>query len=110
MDPPDLDPKTGPKIGLKSAKNRIRCWTSFGTSCGGAFWAILRASLGPRSAQEAPRGAQEGQQELQESKKTIFKKVVFAGDYLHFFALEASQRTPKPQKKGSKLDPKNNKF
>ena len=30
----------------------------------------------------------------------IFKKVVFALDYLHFFALEASQRTPKPQKKG----------
>ena len=49
-------------------------------------------------------------QSFKDQKSYIFKKVVFVGDCLHFFALEASQRTPKPQKKGSKIDPKINKF
>ena len=71
-DPSVLGPRTGPKIGETTAKNRLRfldkCWDQFRAD----FGAISGVSLGPRSAQAAPRGGQEGQQELQEAKRIIF--------------------------------------
>ena len=58
--------------------------------------------MAPRTAQEASRGTEKSQIDFQEAKITIFEKVVFAQDCLHFFALEPPQDGPKrlrePQK------------
>jgi len=46
---------------------------------------------------------------FKESKNCIFKKVVFAWDCRHFFALRASQKSVKGPKKAPKRHPKNSK-
>ena len=46
---------------------------------------------------------------FKEPKSCIFKKVVFAGDCLHFFTLEASQESLKRPKKAPKRHPKRSK-
>ena len=46
---------------------------------------------------------------FKESKNCIFKKVVFALDIHHFFALRASQKSVKGPKKAPKRHPKNSK-
>ena len=65
----------------------------------------------PKREQDEPKRAIKS---FKDQQSYIFKKVVFAGDCLHFFALEASQENLKellnPKKKGSKIDPKINKF
>ena len=44
--------------------------------------------------------------ELREAKKTTFKKVVFAQDYLHFFALETPLDGPKRPRRLPKSVPR----
>ena len=71
---PRFELKTGPKIGSKTAKNRDRFLTSFGTNV--AF--LLESFWKPFGFKTGPGEAQENQGELQEAKKTIVEKVVFA--------------------------------
>ena len=71
---PRFESKTGPKMGSKTAKNRDRFLTSFGTNVGfllEPFWEPFGFKIGLG-------GAQENQRALQETKKTIVEKVVFA--------------------------------
>ena len=95
----------------------VTFWTPFGDHFGTHFRT--------RSAKERARWAQEGHQELQRTKKLHFQKSGFRGGLSAFFrswglprepqeAQEGSQEAPKellnPKKKGSKIDPKINKF
>ena len=60
----------------------------------------------PKREQDEPKRAIRS---FKEPKSCIFKKVVFAGDCLHFFALEASQESLKRPKKAPKRHPKSSK-
>ena len=55
-----------------------------------------------RLAREASGETQESELGLQEAKRTTFKKVVFAWDCLHFFALGTPQDGPKRPRRGQK--------
>ena len=95
----------------------VTFWTTFGDHFGAHFRT--------RSAKEGARWAQEGHQELQRPTKLHFQKSGFRVGLSAFFrswglprepqeAQEGSQEAPKellnPKKKGSKIDPKINKF
>ena len=60
----------------------------------------------PKREQDEPKRAIRS---FKEPKSCIFKKVVFAWDCLHFFALEASQESLKRPKKAPKRHPKSSK-
>ena len=95
----------------------VTFWTTFGDHFGAHFRT--------RSAKEGARWAQEGHQELQRPTKLHFQKSGFRVRLSAFFrswglprepqeAQEGSQEAPKellnPKKKGSKIDPKIDKF
>ena len=70
---------------------------------------MLEPSLGserPKRAKVNPRGPSRASKS---QKNNIFKKVVFAWDIRHFFALRASQKSVKGPKKAPKRHPKNSK-
>ena len=82
-------------------------WTTFWSLFGPLLGAILGPIFGPdqpKRVQDEPKRAIKS---FKDQKSYILKKVFFGLDCLHFFALEASQRTPKPQKKGIQNWPKN---
>ena len=58
----------------------------------------------PKREQDEPKRAIKS---FKDQQSYIFKKVVFALDCLHFFALEASQENLKRPKKAPKRHPKN---
>ena len=60
----------------------------------------------PKRGQDEPKRTIKS---FKESKNCIFKKVVFALDIHHFFALRASQKRIKRPKKAPKRHPKNSK-
>ena len=60
----------------------------------------------PKRGQDEPKRTIKS---FKEPKNCIFKKVVFALDCRHFFALRASQKSVKRPKKAPKRHPKNSK-
>ena len=60
----------------------------------------------PKRGQDEPKRAIKS---FKDQKSYIFKKVVFALDCRHFFALRASQKSVKRPKKAPKRHPKNSK-
>ena len=82
-------------------------WTIFWSLFGPLLGTILGPIFGPdrpKRGQDEPKRAIKS---FKDQKSYIFKKVVFAGDCLHFFALEASQESLKRPKKAPKRHPKN---
>ena len=84
-------------------------WTIFWSLFGPLLGTILGSIFGPdrpKRGQDEPKRAIGS---FKEPKSCIFKKVVFAGDCLHFFTLEASQESLKRPKKAPKRHPKRSK-
>ena len=65
--------------------------------------------MGPIFGPDQPKREQDEPKSFENQKSYIFKKVVFALDCLHFFALEASQESLKRPKKAPKRHPKSSK-
>ena len=70
---------------------------------------ILGPILGPDRPKRGQDEPKRTIKSFKESKNSIFKKVVFAWDIHHFFALRASQKRIKRPKKAPKRHPKNSK-
>ena len=70
---------------------------------------ILGPILGPDRPKRGQDEPKRTIKSFKESKNCIFKKVVFALDIHHFFALRASQKSVKGPKKAPKRHPKNSK-
>ena len=85
----------------------------FSTFFWSLFGKLLEPILGPILVPDRQkRGQDEPKRTIKsfkESKNCIFKKVVFAWDIHHFFALRASQKSVKGPKKAPKRHPKNSK-
>ena len=91
------------------------CWSFLGSLFWTTFWSLFGPLLGtilgpifgpdqPKREQDEPKRAIKS---FKDQQSYIFKKVVFAWDCLHFFALEASQESLKRPKKAPKRHPKN---
>ena len=70
---------------------------------------ILGPILGPDRPKRGQDEPKRTIKSFKEPKNCIFKKVVFAWDIHHFFALRASQKSVKGPKKAPKRHPKNSK-
>ena len=70
---------------------------------------ILGLILGPDRPKRGQDEPKRTIKSFKETKNCIFKKVVFAWDIHHFFALRASQKSVKGPKKAPKRHPKNSK-
>ena len=70
---------------------------------------ILGLILGPDRPKRGQDEPKRTIKSFKETKNCIFKKVVFALDIHHFFALRASQKSVKGPKKAPKRHPKNSK-